>query len=533
MIEDDLPEVVVEPNEFAAQVELEPDVDLRDEQPADPEAEADDAEDDEVDGEEEEEEEDCDEDEDEDEEEDDDSMELDIVVPEPVTAPRLVPPNTQSIPPAVLERMRQAQAAAQAKVQQTQQVTGGDLPQMQITPNSQPNNQMPQIPQPVGMPTPPPAPSHPMAPSRKLILRNGQSPGDGILLAFAATSLQQSYPGLFEIDVRTPYNELYEGMYGGIFTKIDDNDAAAITIDMAYETIHQSNQRPYFYMAGMVHDLSLKLRLPIAPANYQGFLTLRPEEKGWFTGPRQDLGRDVPYWIINAGWKDDYTAKQWSTIEYQRLVDMFPDVYFAQIGHKDHHHPDLKGDNVLNYVGKTDLRQLIRLIWGAYGVITPCSMAMLLSYALPACEMWKMKSRACIVLGGGREPNHWQQGPNQQYIHACGMLDCCDYGGCWKSRIVPIGDKDNKDTELCMHPVKLPNGQIIGKCMDMIRAEDIARLMLMYTQQERFDSGSGGQLMKAYIEGPKMPSGMRQLPGLAKQKQLLNANKGKRKKGKR
>ncbi|HDL84727.1 MAG TPA: hypothetical protein ENH11_00060 [Candidatus Acetothermia bacterium] len=485
----------VKQSEFAPEVEMEEDVD--------PYAEEDDDED----------EEDDDEDEDEDGEDGDGAEagipELAIVVPDPQK-----PKPTSMVPPAVLARAKQAAAAAKV----------GEPIGAQGAPQAQ---GVPRIPQPVGMPTPLPAQIQPMVPNNKLILRNGQSPGDGILLAFAALSLQQSYPGLFQVDLRTPYQELYEGMYGGVLSRIDDKEAGVTVIDMNYETIHQSNQRPYFYMMGMVHDLSLKLKLPIAPAHYQGFLPVRDEEKGWFTAPRQDLGKDVPYWVINAGWKDDYTAKQWSTIEYQRLIDMFPNVYFAQIGHKDHNHPVLEGPNVLNYVGKTDLRQMVRLIWGAYGVITPCSMAMLLAYALPACERWKMKSRACIALGGGREPNHWQQGPNQQYMHTCGMLDCCDYGGCWKSRVTPLNDGDGKDGELCTHPVKLPNGQIIGKCMDMIRADDIARLMLMYIQQERFDSGSDSILMKAYIEGPEMPKGMRQLPGLVRQKQNANAQQGK------
>jgi len=379
---------------------------------------------------------------------------------------------------------------------------------------------------PKSFPAPPPAPPAPANPSRKLILRNGQSPGDGIMLAFAIASIQESYPGLFQIDVRTPYNELFEGMYGNTLTPLGDNEPDAKTIDMAYETIHQSNQRPYHYMNGMVQDLALKLNMPITPAHFQGFLPVREEEKSWIIAVEQDVGKRVPYWVINAGWKDDYSAKQWSTTEYQRLVNMFPDVYFAQVGHADHNHPDLKGDNVLNYVGKTDLRQLIRLIWGSFGVITPCSMAMLMAYALPACEHWKLKSRACIVLGGGREPNHWQQGPNQQYLHTCGILDCCDHGGCWKSRVTPLNDGDPKDKELCVYPVKLPSGQVIAKCMDMVRAEDVARLMLMYTQKSEFDSGSGGEPVKA--QSIKTPKGMRVLPGISKKKQKDNARKGKK-----
>ena len=53
------------------------------------------------------------------------------------------------------------------------------------------------------------------------------------------------------------------------------------------------------------------------------------------------------------------------------------------------------------------------------------------------------------------------------------MLDCCDLGGCWKSRVVPLQDGDIKDSSLCIYPVALETGQYIPKCMDMIAVEDV------------------------------------------------------------
>jgi len=328
---------------------------------------------------------------------------------------------------------------------------------------------------------------------RKIILRNGQSPGDGVMLAYAVQSLKNAYAGAFKVDVRTPYNELFEAMYESkTLTHFAPKDGAEV-IDMNYETIHRSNQSLYFYLDAMRNDLSIKLNLPIPPCEHSGFIKLRGEEKVWYSAVREELGYDVPYWVISAGYKSDYTAKQWSFAEYQKVVDMFPDTVFVQVGaeHRDHTHAKLSGDNVINLVGKTDLRQLIRLIYHSYGIISTCSMAMLLGYAVEVKPVFGRKSRANIAITGGREPNHWHQGPNCQYLHTCGMLDCCDFGGCWKSRVIPLGDGDDKDKDTCLHPVELPSGQVIARCMDMITADDVARHMRRYLKGTKFESGTG------------------------------------------
>jgi hypothetical protein len=103
-----------------------------------------------------------------------------------------------------------------------------------------------------------------------------------------------------------------------------------------------------------------------------------------------------------------------------------------------------------------------------------------LSYAVPPHPRFGRKSRASIVIAGGREPAHWEHGPDQQFLHTCGMLPCCDQGGCWKSRVVPINDGDAKDNSLCVSPVLLEDGQWIAQCMSMIEVDDVARIIKRY-----------------------------------------------------
>ncbi|HEX7377997.1 MAG TPA: glycosyltransferase family 9 protein [Pirellulales bacterium] len=122
---------------------------------------------------------------------------------------------------------------------------------------------------------------------------------------------------------------------------------------------------------------------------------------------------------------------------------------FAQIGAAEHGHPAL--ENVIDLCGKTDHRQLIRLVYHATGVLTGVSYPMHLAAAVPR-PPWMVGLRPCVVVAGGREPAHWEQYPGHRFLHTIGALSCCATGGCWKSRTLPLGDGDHKDRDLCLQP---------------------------------------------------------------------------------
>ena len=76
--------------------------------------------------------------------------------------------------------------------------------------------------------------------------------------------------------------------------------------------------------------------------------------------------------------------------------------------------------------------------------------------------------RPCVVVNGGREPPQWEQYQGHQFLHTIGALDCCAGGACWKSRVLPLGDGDPKDHDLCGQPVAG-----YPRCMWLIRPEEI------------------------------------------------------------
>ena len=181
-------------------------------------------------------------------------------------------------------------------------------------------------------------------------------------------------------------------------------------------------------------------------------------------------GSALPYWLFASGGKWDYTIKWWSAKRYQEVVDHFEGkVEFVQVGESHHHHPPIEG--VVDLRGRTSLRQLVRLMYHAQGAVSAVS---LLMHPAAAVEVkpGMPKNRPCEVIAGGREPPHITAYPHHQFIHTVGALRCCDNGGCWKARTVPLGDGDPKDDpgQLCIDVVgDLP------RCMDMISADEVIR----------------------------------------------------------
>ena len=76
-------------------------------------------------------------------------------------------------------------------------------------------------------------------------------------------------------------------------------------------------------------------------------------------------------------------------------MDHFRDrILFVQVGEKGHYHPPLKG--VLDMRGKTTLRDLIRLMYHADGVVCPVTLHMHLAAAVPL-PPGRKRLRSCVV----------------------------------------------------------------------------------------------------------------------------------------
>lgn len=315
---------------------------------------------------------------------------------------------------------------------------------------------------------------------RKVIFTNGQSPGDILMLTAAIRDLHKTHPGKFITDVRTPCGAFFEN--NPYITPLKEKDPGVEVFKADYPLINQSNTIPYHFIHGFMQDLGKKLGVEIKPTLFKGDIHLSPEEKSWISQVQEITGEPTKFWIIVSGGKYDFTAKWWDPARCQEVVDYFwGKITFVQCGEKNHNHPALK--NVIDLTGKTDLRQVVRLMHHADGVVCPVTMFMHLAAAVEN-RPGEPRNRPCVVVAGGREPSQWEAYPHHQYLHTNGALDCCDNGGCWKSRVLPLGDKDEKDEaqNLCSKPTVTENGVTIPKCMDMIKPIDVIRQIEKYLE---------------------------------------------------
>gem|GEM_PF-3116124 len=311
--------------------------------------------------------------------------------------------------------------------------------------------------------------------TRKLILRNHQSPGDIVMLTAAVRDLHLAHPGEFLTDVRTSCPDLW--LYNPHLTALTETDPEVEVVECHYPLIHRSNQTPYHFVHGFIEYLNDTLSLRIKPTAFKGDIHLSAQEKDWFLRVEEEKGPCAPFWLLASGGKYDYTIKWWDHGRYQEVVDHFAGVVdFVQVGEANHHHPALRG--TIDLRGQTSLRQLVRLMYHAQGALSAVSLLMHLAAAVEVKPSMP-KNRPCVVIAGGREPPHFTAYPHHQFIHTVGALACCDDGGCWKSRTRALGDGDTKDRpeELCVDPVgDLP------RCMDMITSAEVIRRIEMYFQ---------------------------------------------------
>ena len=293
------------------------------------------------------------------------------------------------------------------------------------------------------------------------------------MLTAAVRDLHRGYPGLFQIDVRTPYPELWEN--NPYICDIADDDAQAREIACEYPLIRQSNSAPYHFLHGFVQDLAEKLRLNIRLTEFKGDIHLSTDERRWPDSLRGLLPEREKFWVVVSGGKYDFTTKWWDPMRFQEVVDHFRgQIQFVQVGASGDFHPALA--SAVDLRGRTNLRELIRVIHHAEGVLTPVSLAMHLAAAV-ATNNSHVKRRPCVVVAGGREPPSWEAYPQHQFIHTSGALTCCAEGGCWKARAYPVGDGDEKDApqNLCTNlSGSLP------RCMDLITADEVIRRIGTY-----------------------------------------------------
>lgn len=178
---------------------------------------------------------------------------------------------------------------------------------------------------------------------------------------------------------------------------------------------------------------------------------------------------ESPYWLITAGEKGDWTCKTYPFQKWQEVIEKMPEIKFVQLGSLGHKHPELKGENVINYIGKTQdrdkgIRDLFNLFLNCEGSLGLVSFQMHLAAAF---------NKPCVVIAGAREPVWFTRYPGQRYMASDGCLPCTiksndEPTACWYCKLERCPQK------------QIYTDQEVPRCADVFSSDDAVREIKRY-----------------------------------------------------
>jgi hypothetical protein len=313
-----------------------------------------------------------------------------------------------------------------------------------------------------------------------ILLTHGCAPGDITCLTALPRDIHKAFPGKYDIHVSTNCKSLWD--HNPHVTSHGRAPGNIATVHLNYgRFISEANRTRLHFITAFHRDFAHRFGPEIACTQPKGDLYL-PE---WQYKQRPIDGR---YWIAVPGHKSDFTTKAWSARRWQQTIDILrkEGLRFVQCGakHKGNSNPRLEG--VTDLVGKTNLRDLLWLIYHAEGVL--CHITCFMHMA--ACF-----DKPCVIIAGGREHWWWEAyvnvaglqnfGPRcspvkipHRYLHTQGLLDCCKDRGCWKNKVSRL--QPDKHRSYCKLPVDDGYGQTIPACHKMITVQHVVEAVMSY-----------------------------------------------------
>lgn len=318
---------------------------------------------------------------------------------------------------------------------------------------------------------------------RRLILIHKRAPGDTVVMTGLVRDIALARPGEFEIAVDTHAPEMWENNPYVVPRKELEARGRVEHIKLTYgKGLRDQTHETVHFLSYFHRDFEVQTRARVPLTLPYPDLHLSEEEKS----RRVVAGR---YWVFLSGGKSDFTAKVWGATAWREAVGQLAalGIPCVQIGgsHRTHWHPEIPG--ALNLVGRTNMRDWLRLIHHADGVICGVTGAMHIAAAL---------QRPCVVLAGGREAWWWEAYVREnrglggaevagklavphRFLHTIGLLDCCQRHGCWKNKVVPL----NNDPSVCKYPIVTP-GQAVPKCLEMITPAHVVEAVMSYYEDK-------------------------------------------------
>lgn len=352
---------------------------------------------------------------------------------------------------------------------------------------------------------------------RKIIFKHSRAIGDALMMTCGIRDFKLLFPDI-DINVESNFPELW---YGNPYINPDlkPDDEGVEFYKVGYPTINNCNNSAIHFTQSFLLDmiaiadnhqpLGMSIgEFTCAFANgvigdpgldkdgEKPFTTLREKYRDFnknFGRQRPDIYMteeeidrniikesygDYKYWVVAPGGKSDCTCKIWDWRRFQDVIDHFDGMLkFVVIGRSDHIVEKL--DNVIDLTDKfnKDIRGLFSLVYNAEGCVSGVTFLMHLAAAMPPRR--KRERKPCVAIYGGREPTSFTAYCNHQILHTNGAFTCCDNGGCWQSRVIPLPKKKSGNKRLC-HKVIKDDGRSIQECMNSITAQDVIRAIDKY-----------------------------------------------------
>jgi hypothetical protein len=306
-----------------------------------------------------------------------------------------------------------------------------------------------------------------------------RAPGDTLVLTGLLRDLQVAHPGRYRVWADVNHPELLRHnpwVFAAHPRRRKWPDGFAVVSADYGRGIAQQKHETVHFLTWFHREFARRTGVTVPITRPEPCIYLSPEE--YALRPI-----DSRYWVIVAGGKSDATVKIWSQAAFRRTVGMLRGLGLGvvQCGAAGHIHFDL--DGTLNLVGRTSLRDFLRLIYHADGVICGVTLAMHAAAAL---------ARPCVVIAGGREAWWWEAYDRRnaglggeevarllptphRYLHTIGLLPCCRRHGCWRNKVIATG----RDTSICYRPVHGESGPL-PECLDMITPEHVVAAAMSY-----------------------------------------------------
>lgn len=297
-------------------------------------------------------------------------------------------------------------------------------------------------------------------------IRLDQGAGDAVLASAAIRDLHIAYPGRFRVWIDGVHQELFK------FDPRVEKQAPRFRLGAhRLYAKHFSDRERFLPMwHGWLAD-ALGVE-PFPVTTHHGHIVLHNGELSSIPWIRQ------PYIVVDASSRSGrFETKAIDAADIERAVRAWPSFTFVMIGAAGRGTP-IHG--TVDLTGQTPTRELIQLVYHAWGVISPVSFLMHLAAAMPLSP--GQRSRHIITLAGGGETPwfyHYGKELNHRVVHTVGTgdLDCCETTGCW---IRKIGECWHPENNIPSNPIprcmRLAGGRLAGAIGDCLAGKPIPQI---------------------------------------------------------